>query len=70
MKKILIILGILFTLLLTSCGKEIVGNRFELIYNQRDGLVSRYSIYRDTETGKEYLFIKSGYGGGLTLLSK
>ncbi|MDY2996756.1 MAG: DUF6440 family protein [Faecalimonas sp.] len=42
-------------------------NRFEVVY-QEMGLKSEKTIYVDKETGVNYLFIASGFGGGLTPL--
>jgi len=39
--------------------------RFEKIYSQSMGTVE---IWRDRETGVNYLWCGSGYGGGLTVL--
>lgn len=40
--------------------------RFERIYTE--GTLTTTTIYVDTETGVNYLFIQQGYGGGLTPL--
>ena len=40
--------------------------RFTVTYKQ--GVVNVYSIIVDNETGVNYLYIGSGYGGGLTPL--
>lgn len=44
-------------------------NRFEIIH-QDGGILStnNFCILRDKETGVNYLFVKSGYGAGLTPL--
>ena len=43
--------------------------RFEVIYKQGSALMTeRTMILRDRETGAEYLFVQSGYAGGLTPL--
>lgn len=42
-------------------------DRFEVIY-QETGLKSEKTILVDKETGVNYLFIASGFGGGLTPL--
>lgn len=42
-------------------------DRFEVIY-QETGLKSEKTILVDKETGINYLFIASGFGGGLTPL--
>lgn len=41
--------------------------RFEIVY-QEGGFTSAKTIYVDKETGVNYLFIVSGYAGGLTPL--
>ena len=40
--------------------------RFETIYKQ--GSLERLTIYREKQTGVNYLFIERGYSGGLTPL--
>lgn len=71
---------VIFFVFLTSCVPQTVnnvhpsekesGNRFEQIYYQEFAW-GRYSIiYKDKATGIEYLFVKNGYGGGLTKLEK
>ena len=42
-------------------------DRFEVIY-QETGLKSEKTILVDKKTGVNYLFIASGFGGGLTPL--
>ena len=42
--------------------------RFEVIYQQGSALTEMTLILRDKETGTEYLFVQSGYAGGLTPL--
>ena len=75
MKRILIVL-LLVTLLLCGCGKketeetEETKERFVIEYQQRFSVVGDVSIIRDTETGKAYLFARSGYAGGLTILDE
>lgn len=62
-------------LILVGCGSK-KGNdatskepsRFEVVYSESLGWASGVYIIRDTETGVDYLFVKSGYGGGLTPL--
>ncbi len=40
--------------------------RFELIYKEGSAMTTeRTLILRDRETGAEYLFVQSGYAGGL-----
>lgn len=72
MKRILIVLAVV-TLFLCGCGKkeeEQTEQRFVIEYEQRLGYFGSITITRDTETGKAYLFVKSGYGGGLTILEE
>ena len=75
MKRILIVL-VIVTLFLCGCGKketeetEETQQRFVIEYQQRVDLSSVLKIIRDTETGKAYLFVKSGYGGWLTILEE
>lgn len=45
------------------------GKRFEKVFEEGNGLTSSQKIiYVDKETGVNYLFIQSGYSGGLTPL--
>lgn len=75
MKRILIVL-LLVTLLLCGCGKketeetEETKERFVIEYRQTIDVVEHFSIIRDTETGKAYLFVKIGNAGGLTILEE
>ena len=50
--------------------KEFDGDRFIIVYEQEDGILSveTKKILVDKVTGVNYLFIKAGYGGGLTPL--
>lgn len=41
--------------------------RFETVESQKE-LMTIYSIIADKETGVNYLFVKNGYGAGLTPL--
>lgn len=41
-------------------------DRFQMVYSQ--GVVGRWEIWVDTETGVEYLYHQLGQGGGLTQL--
>lgn len=41
--------------------------RFEIVYQERC-FTGEKTIYVDKETGAHYLFVSSGYGGGLTPL--
>jgi len=75
MKRILIVL-LIVTLLLCGCDKknseeiEETQQRFTIEYREKSSSFDYFIIIRDTETGKAYLFVKSGYGGGLTLLEE
>lgn len=55
-------------LALTGCVKEgaqsSYGERFSARFFGQDFNTAIYVI-TDTQTGQEYLFVKSGYGGGL-----
>lgn len=42
--------------------------RFERILKEGNGLLEDMEIWVDRETGVHYLFHKSGYAGGLTVL--
>ena len=42
--------------------------RFESVYTQGGAFSTQLEIWRDRETGIEYLFAKDGYGAGLTVL--
>lgn len=50
--------------------KEFDGDRFEAVYEQEDGIFTAdvKVIIVDKATGVNYLFVKSGYGAGLTPL--
>lgn len=72
MKRILIVL-VVVALFSCGCGKketEETQQRFAIEYNQTFDVLRSISIIRDTETWKAYLFVKSGYGGGLTILEE
>ena len=75
MKRILIVL-VIVAFLLCGCGKkgteetEETQQRFAIEYQQTVGALAKLSIIRDTETGKAYLFVHSGYAGGLTILEE
>ena len=47
-------------------GAFMMDNRFVKIYSQ--GFVGTMEIWVDTQTGVNYIFRQSGYGGGLTVL--
>lgn len=79
MKKTLFMIACLGLLLaLAGCKRSMhhasdftKGDRFEYVYAQSDGILGADAyIIRDTETGIKYLFIKSGYGAGLTKLEE
>ena len=42
--------------------------RFEPVFSQGNAFSTQLEIWRDKETGIEYLFAKAGYGAGLTVL--
>ena len=42
-------------------------DRFQVIYEQ-SGFLREYDILEDTQTGMRYLFVKDGYGAGITPL--
>ena len=70
MKKLLAVLLIIVAFLLCSCKAEQDTNeekRFVIEYRQ-PGTLSNIEIIRDTKTGVAYLFVRAGYGGGLTQL--
>ena len=81
MKKIIAVVIIILMLLFCGCEKqdselevssvlETSSERFVVEYNENHGLGEWIAIIRDTETGCAYLFIKDGYGGGLTKLEE
>lgn len=43
-------------------------NRFEFKQSQKSGFVTDATIIVDNKTGVNYLFVRSGYGAGLTPL--
>ena len=43
-------------------------NRFKTVYKEGNNFKPMKMIFIDQETGINYLFIKYGYGGGLTPL--
>lgn len=75
MKRMLIILAIV-VLFLCGCGKkepedtQETQQRFVVEYRQTLSMLEIFSIIRDTETGKAYLFAKNAYAGGLTILEE
>ena len=48
-------------------NKKEMNDRFQTIYQQA-GFVRAYEILEDRQTGVRYLFVKDGYGAGLTPL--
>lgn len=42
--------------------------RFTLVEHQGGSLSTMFTIYVDNKTGVNYLFVKNGYGAGLTPL--
>lgn len=69
MKKIIAVL-LAALLLLCACGaeKNEIGDRFVIEYSERSAAVNSITVIRDTESGAAYLFVHSGYAGGLTRL--
>lgn len=77
MKKLIsILLCLCMIFALAGCGsskeaKESTddNNRFDVVYSHNAGFGSSFNIIVDTETNVAYLFIKSGYGGGLSVMT-
>lgn len=46
------------------------GNRFDVVYKEDNALIKglKKMVLVDKETGVNYLFVQSGYAGGLTPL--
>lgn len=42
--------------------------RFIIEHREKHGSLPHYAVITDTETGVQYLYVKTGYGGGLTVL--
>jgi len=42
--------------------------RFEIVHSESSKAFSGAMILRDKQTGVHYLYVASGYGGGLTVL--
>ena len=42
--------------------------RFEIIHEEKHGMMKKVFILRDKQTGVEYLFVQKGYAGGLSPL--
>lgn len=73
MKKIIAVLLLVALFLLCACGAEKNkigdrGDRFVIEYSESSAGASSITVIRDTETGAAYLFVHSGYAGGLTRL--
>ncbi|MBO7668574.1 MAG: xylan 1,4-beta-xylosidase [Firmicutes bacterium] len=45
-----------------------MGDRFVVEYSESTAVINSITVIRDTETGAAYLFVHSGYAGGLTRL--
>lgn len=45
-----------------------MANRFEFKKSEKESLMTDATIIVDTKTGVNYLFVRSGYGAGLTPL--
>lgn len=43
-------------------------NRFKIVYKEKNAFNVITMIFVDKETGVNYMFVNSGYGGGLTPL--
>lgn len=80
MKKIIVATIIALMLLFCGCGKqaadlempadaETSSDRFVVEFKESHGFWGCF-IIRDSETGCAYLFVKDGYGGGLTKLEE
>lgn len=79
LKKFLIVGAAVITMVasLSGCGSTTAGTtesapngeeRFIEIRTDDSSLGSWTDIYVDKETGVMYLFVKNGYGGGLTVM--
>ena len=42
--------------------------RFDVIHEEKIGVMINAFILRDKQTGEQYLFVQNGYAGGLTPL--
>ena len=73
-KKLVAIAVVIFALIavmLCSCTYNVQKSEDEQIGDERfvaDKAMEGSIIVTDTETGVQYLFVKHGYGGGLTVL--
>ena len=68
MKKIIVVLLVALFLLCACGARNKIGERFVVEYSERSAGVNSITVIRDTETGIAYLFVRSGYAGGLTRL--
>lgn len=48
-------------------GREKKPKRFKVIHDESSSMRA-FTIFQDTETGVNYVYTGSGYGGGLTVL--
>lgn len=51
----------------TAIDRDKFGHRFVVVHSSV-GLATETYVIRDSVTGREYLFVKSGYGAGLALM--
>ena len=72
MKKIISIILVLMTCLVLFCACDTTEDTEEKPFKERFEIVSFAAssgmVVVDTETRVMYLFVKSGYGGGLTVM--
>jgi len=52
----------------TKTGTPLGHDRFYVIEGEKGETYNTETIYVDTETGVQYLWVRSGYAGGLTVL--
>ena len=55
----------IFELEVNTMKKE---KRFEIIHEEKLGIMRDVFVLRDKQTGAQYLFVQNGYGGGLSPL--
>lgn len=74
MKRFTCLFLVLSTLLIfTSCGpkstaaEETSDERFEVVYTS-GSVGTQTAVFVDHDTNVMYMFVKSGYGGGLTVM--
>jgi len=76
MKKYKNIIALILIILIISIGyismakDDYSSDRFKIIYESKSGFGYNIAIIADMYTLKEYLFVKIGYGAGLTELKK